>query len=113
MTKDDYLKILIDSYNSSTKGIWSVTEDPEIDTAWITTDEEGSKPIALFDYNKGPQNKADARFIASMHNHAEELFIELQALRARVIDLLTENTREVEKRISLQNELNNIKESQK
>ena len=113
MTKNDYLKILIESYNSSTKGIWRVTEDPELDTAWITTDEEGANPIALLDYNKGTQNKADARFIASLHNHAEELFLELQSLRSRVMDLLTENTKEVEKRIALQNELNNIKELQK
>lgn len=113
MTKDDYLKILIESYNSSTKGIWRVTDDADLDTAWITTDEENTNPIALLDYNKGPQNKADARFIASMHNHAEELFIELQSLRARVMDLLTENTKEVEKRIALQNKLNNIKELKK
>ena len=109
MAKIDYLDTLSRLYKSSTGGIWSVVEDSSIDTAWVATSLDESGPVALVDYNSGDQNRADAHFIASIHNHAEELFEELQSLRKRVQLLLDENTEEVEKRIALQNELNELK----
>ena len=109
MAKIDYVETLSRLYKASTGGVWSVVEDNSIDTAWVVTSSDESGPVALVDYNSGGQNRADAHFIASIHNHAEELFVELQTLRKRVQLLLDENTEEVEKRIALQNELNEFK----
>lgn len=110
MNNKDYLQVLIDAYRASTGGVWKVIKDDDIDTAWVSSDAENSNPIALVDYNSGEQNRADAYFISKMHNHAEEIFDEITNLRARVVDLLNENTNEVNKRIAIQNELNKIKE---
>ena len=107
--KGDYLSVLVDAYKASTKGMWNVVADDDVDTAWISSDAEKANPIALLDYNSGQQNRADAHFITKVHNYAEEMFSELINLRARVVDLLNENTKEVNKRIEIQNELNKIK----
>lgn len=110
MDKTDYLNKFIALQKASTGGLWRVISDDALDTVWITTDAENSNAVALLDYNSASQNKADADFIVAMHNHAEEILTELKELRARTLELLKENSIEVEKRILLQNELNKLKE---
>ena len=109
MNKEDCLKKFIDLHKASTGGIWRVVSDDTLDTVWITTDDETSNAVALLDYNAAKQNKADAEFIVAMHNHAEDLLSEIKDLRSRTVELLKENSNEVEKRISLQNELSKLK----
>ena len=109
MNKTDYLDKFVALHKASTGGVWRVMNDDALDTVWITTDAENSNAVALLDYNSALQNKADADFIVAMHNHAEELLSELKELRARTVELLKENSIEVEKRILLQNELNKLK----
>lgn len=109
MNKIDYLDKFIDLHKASTGGLWRVISDDTLDTVWITTDAENSNTVALLDYNSATQNKADADFIVAMHNHADDILSELKDLRARTLELLKENSIEVEKRILLQNELNKLK----
>ena len=110
MDKSDCLDKFVDLHKASTGGLWRVVSDDELDTVWITTDAENANAVALLDYNSAVQNKADADFIVAMHNHGDEILSELKELRARTLELLKENSIEVEKRILLQNELNKLKE---
>ncbi len=110
MSNIDYLEKLDKLQKLSTGGIWRVIETDGLNTAWVTTDSESSNAVALLDYNIAEQNKCDAHFIVAAHNHISELILELKELRSRTLDLLEKNSMEVEKRISLQNEVNRLKE---
>lgn len=107
LTPED-INFLEELLNNSTHGPWSVVEDKFVDTAWVAPDLE-SNPIALFDYRSGPQNLADARFVASSRNYMTVLLKEIKTLRQRVLDLIQSNNIEVQKRADLQTELNELK----
>lgn len=87
---------------------WRVIEAESVDTVWVSPDIEGN-PIALIDYNSAEQNKADARFIASARNYMEVLLNEIKTLRKRILDLIQSNNIELQKRLDLQEELNELK----
>ena len=87
---------------------WRVIEDKSVDTAWVSPDIEGN-PIALIDYNSAAQNKADAHFIAASRNYMGVLISEVKVLRKRILDLIQSNNIELQKRLDLQEELNELK----
>jgi hypothetical protein len=57
------------------------------------------KPIALFDYRTGPENKANAAFVAQARQDIPALIEMVLGLRRRVADLLDANNREIAARI--------------
>ena len=109
-SKIDYVKELSDLLKQTSAGNWYVVEDEDVDTVWISSDDESVDTIALLDYNGRAKNSADARFIVKAKNSASKLLREVEILRQRVIDLLEENTKEVDLRVALQKQLNDLKE---
>ena len=109
MSGVDYLNSVSEMLNDATGGVWSVVADDDVDTAWIVSDKDGSNPVALLDYNAGAQNRHDAYFIVRVRNNIHNMISEIQTLRRRVDELLENNAREVELRISLQSELKKIR----
>ncbi len=105
----DCLQSLVDAFGASSGGVWSVVNDSDVGTVWIVSDRDAANPIALLDYNSGDQNEVDARFIVCAHNNLQSIASELRFLRRRVEELLANNTKEVELRISLQNELKQVR----
>ncbi|MBR1734811.1 MAG: hypothetical protein IJ730_05120 [Alphaproteobacteria bacterium] len=87
---------------------WRVIDEETVDTVWVSPDIEGN-PIALIDYNSAAQNRADARFIASARNYMDVLINEVKTLRKRILDLIQSNNIELQKRLDLQEELNELK----
>lgn len=87
---------------------WRVIEDESVDTVWVSPDIEGN-PIALIDYNSAEQNRADAHFIATARNYMGVLISEVKTLRKRILDLIQSNNTELQKRLDLQEELNELK----
>ena len=99
---------------ASTGGTWDVTVNATDDTMseWKTLINaykalSGGKRMWFEIIVPG---LTDADFIVAMHNHGDEILSELKELRARTLELLKENSIEVEKRILLHNELNKLKE---
>lgn len=87
---------------------WKVIEDDDVDTVWVSPDIEGN-PIALFDYNSREQNKNDAHFVVSSRNYMKILLNEIKTLRKRILELIQSNNAELQKRLDLQEEINELK----
>lgn len=85
---------------AATSGPWEVIQDEVVDSAWVNaaagTDD---KPIALFDYRPGNDNKANAAFVAHAREDVPALIEMVIGLRRRVADLLDANNREIECRV--------------
>lgn len=109
-SKIDYVKELSKLLRQTSAGNWYVVEDEDVDTVWISSDDESIDTIALLDYNGGVKNRADAHFIVNAKNSISKLLREVEILRQRVLDLLEENTKEVNSRVALQKQLNDLKE---
>lgn len=109
-SKIDYTKELSNLLKQTSDGNWYVVEDEDVDTVWISSDDESVDTIALLDYNGRNKNSADAHFIVNARNSAAKLLREVEILRQRVLDLLEENTKEVNLRVALQKQLNDLKE---
>lgn len=107
LTPED-INFLEEKLSRATLGPWRVIEDQAVDTAWVSPDIEGN-PIALIDYNSAFQNKADAHFIAASRNYMGVLLNEVKGLRKRILELIQSNNVELQKRLDLQEELNELK----
>lgn len=92
----------------TTSAPWNVVEDDTCDTAWVVP-ANANNPIALFDYNEGKQNKADARFVAISRNYMDILISEIKTLRKRTLELIQANNTEVRKRLDMQTEIEELK----
>lgn len=109
LTPED-INFLEQELSHATPGPWRVIEDQAVDTAWVSPDIEGN-PIALIDYNSAFQNKADAHFIAASRNYMDVLLKEIKGLRKRILELIQSNNVELQKRLDLQEELNELKKA--
>lgn len=107
----DYVDLMEGVYKSTSNGNWYVIEDETVETVWISSDDDNIHTVALLDYNGKEQNNFDASFIVMAKNDMPKLLKEIKVLRQRVLDLLEENTKEVNMRISLQKELEQLKNS--
>lgn len=107
LTPED-INCLEEKLQKASPAPWRVIEDEDVDTAWVSPDIEGN-PIALFDYRAGDQNKADAHFVAYSRNYMSVLINEVKTLRKRILELIQSNNLELQKRLDLQTELNELK----
>ncbi|MDR2068007.1 MAG: hypothetical protein LBP41_03400 [Holosporaceae bacterium] len=107
LTPED-INFLEEQLRNATPAPWDVVEDKGVDTAWVTPNADGN-PIALFDYYSGEQNKADAHFVASARNYMEVMLGEIKNLRKRILELIQSNNIEVQKRLDLQTEIDELK----
>ncbi|MDR1335119.1 MAG: hypothetical protein LBJ19_02505 [Holosporaceae bacterium] len=89
---------------------WKVVELNDVDTVWVSPDIEGN-PIALFDYRSGDQNRADARFVVCARDYMHLLVSEVKSLRKRTLELIQLNNLELQKRIDLQTDFNELKQT--
>ncbi|MGB8273913.1 MAG: hypothetical protein WCF16_01430 [Alphaproteobacteria bacterium] len=81
-------------------GPWEVIEDEVVDAAWVNAaTPSDDKPIALFDYRAGAENKANAHFVAQARQDIPALIELVRGLKRRVADLLAANNRETAARI--------------
>jgi hypothetical protein len=89
---------------------WNIVEEEEVDTVWVTSSNAADGvPVALFDYKSGNQNRADAAFVAYSRNYMAALISEIKTLRRRVLELIQLNNQELQKRVDLQAELQELK----
>lgn len=94
--------------NKASPAPWNIIYDNEVDTAWVVPSNP-NRPIALFDYNNGDQNKADAHFTSIARNYIEILVSEVKTLRKRTLELIQANNAEIRKRLDMQTELEELK----
>jgi hypothetical protein len=92
----------------ASKAPWSVVEDEAVDSAWVVPS-AGGNPIALFDYKSKAQNGADAHFVAFTRNYMKIMLEEIKNLRRRILELIQSNNVEIQRRIDLQTELEELK----
>lgn len=107
LTPED-INFLEDRLKGATPGPWSVMSKSDVDTVWVVPSVEGN-PIALFDYRSGTENKANAEFVVSARNYVSVMLNEIKSLRKRVLDLIQSNNFEVQKRMDLQSEIDELK----
>lgn len=107
LTPED-INFLEEKLERASPAPWKVVENEDVDAVWITPELEGN-PIALLDYKGSEQNKNDAHFIVSARNYTKILIHEIKNLRKRVLDLIQSNNLELQKRLDLQTELNELK----
>jgi hypothetical protein len=85
---------------AASPGPWEALIDPRVDGAWVNVArDDDDKPVALFDYRKGPANQANARFVAHARTAVPRLCDEVRRLNRRIQELLVANTREVDARV--------------
>lgn len=107
LTPED-LNILEQTLKDVSGETWVVLEKEGVDSVWVSN--LNGSAVALLDYSSCDQNKADALFIASSRNYASLLLTEIKTLRKRVLDLIASNNAEIQKRVDVQGELDEIKE---
>ncbi|MDR2766628.1 MAG: hypothetical protein LBB63_04200 [Holosporaceae bacterium] len=107
LTPED-LNLLEEKLKSATALPWNVVEDDGVGTAWVIPDVDGN-PIALFDYHSEAQNKADAGFVAYARNYMPVLLQEVKNLRKRILELIQSNNNELQRRLDLQTEVNELR----
>jgi hypothetical protein len=107
LTPED-INCLEEKLKNASPAPWRVIESDDVDTAWVSPDIEGN-PIALFDYRNAEQNKHDAHFVAYSRNYMDVLIGEVKTLRKRILELIQSNNYELQKRLDLQSELNELK----
>ncbi|MDR2158311.1 MAG: hypothetical protein LBO02_03290 [Holosporaceae bacterium] len=107
LTPED-INFLEEKLKASSPDPWSVLENDSVDAVWVVPSVEGN-PIALFDYRSRKQNGADAHFVASARNYFGVMIEEIKNLRKRILELIQSNNVEVQKRLDLQTELNELK----
>jgi hypothetical protein len=107
LTPED-INFLEEKLKEASPGPWNEVEDEAVESAWVVPSAGGS-PIALFDYKSSEQNKADAHFVASARNYMDVMIQEIKNLRKRILDLIQSNNTEIQKRIDLQAELEELK----
>lgn len=107
LTPED-INFLEDRLKAATKAPWNVIEEDGVDTVWVSPNLDGN-PIALFDYQSGEKNRADAHFVVAAREYMGIMLKEIRELRARVLELIQSNNLEFQKRMDLQTELNELK----
>jgi hypothetical protein len=107
LTSED-INFLEEKFRAASPGPWGVLENEAVDTVWITPSIEGN-PIALLDYRSREQNSADAHFMVSAKNYMDVMLEEVKNLRKRILELIQSNNMEVQKRLDLQTELQELK----
>ncbi|MDR0631776.1 MAG: hypothetical protein LBF54_00820 [Holosporaceae bacterium] len=107
LTSED-INFLEEKFRAASPGPWSVLENEAVDTVWITPS-IGGNPIALLDYRSREQNSADAHFMVSAKNYMDVMLGEIKILRKRILELIQSNNMEVQKRLDLQTELQELK----
>jgi hypothetical protein len=107
LTPED-INFLENKLKASSPAPWSALETDSVDTVWLVPGVEGN-PIALFDYRSREQNSADANFAASARNYFGVMIEEIKNLRKRILELIQSNNVEIQKRLDLQTELNELK----
>ena len=108
LTPED-INFIEEKLQNAAPGPWKVVEDESVDTVWVSPDTDGN-PIALFDYRSGEENRADAHFMVCSRNYMDLLLKEIKTLRKRVLELIQSNNIELQKRMDMQTELNELKE---
>ena len=94
------IEIIAARCKAATPGPWDVIEEADVDAAWVNAaTQTDDRPIALFDYRTGPENKANAAFVAQARQDIPALIEMVLGLRRRVADLLDANNREIAARI--------------
>ena len=94
------IEIIAARCKAATPGPWDVIEEADVDAAWVNAaTQTDDRPIALFDYRTGPENKANAAFMAQARQDIPALIEMVLGLRRRVADLLDANNREIAARI--------------
>ncbi|MDR0942438.1 MAG: hypothetical protein LBM19_02385 [Holosporales bacterium] len=107
LTSEDVI-YLEEKLKAASPSPWSELEDEAVDSAWVIPS-SGGNPIALFDYGSKEQNSADAHFVASARNYMGIMLEEIKNLRRRILELIQLNNIEIQKRIDLQTELEELK----
>ncbi|MDR3179307.1 MAG: hypothetical protein LBT70_00185 [Holosporaceae bacterium] len=107
LTPED-MNYLEEKLKAASPAPWRVVEEEDVDTVWVSPDVDGN-PVALFDYRSGEQNKADAQFVVHSRNYMSVLIREIKTLRKRILELIQSNNMELQKRMDLQTELNELK----
>jgi hypothetical protein len=107
LTSED-INFLEEKLKASSPAPWSILEDAAVDAVWVVPSMEGN-PIALFDYRSRDRNSADAHFLVSSRNYMGIIIREIKNLRKRVLELIQSNNMEVQKRLDLQSELEELK----
>lgn len=107
LTPED-INFLEDRLKRTTPGPWSMMSESDIDTVWVVPSVEGN-PISLFDYRSDAENRANAEFVVSARNYVGIMLDEVKSLRKRVLDLIQSNNFEVQKRMDLQSEIDELK----
>ncbi|MDR1560778.1 MAG: hypothetical protein LBS23_00250 [Holosporaceae bacterium] len=111
LTPED-INLLEEKLKNASSAPWNTLESAEVDTAWVIPN-IGGNPIALFDYRSGEQNKADAQFVAYARNYMDIIIAEIKNLQKRILELIQSNNIEVQKRLDLQSEINELKKRRK
>lgn len=107
LTPED-INFLEDRLKKTTPGPWSIMSESGVDTVWVVPSVEGN-PISLFDYRSPDENNANAEFVVSARNYVGIMLEEIKSLRKRVLDLIQSNNFEVQKRMDLQSEIDELK----
>lgn len=107
LTPED-LNFLEDRLKKATPGPWSVMSKSSVDAVWVVPSVEGN-PIALFDYRIVDENAANAQFVVTARNYMKVMLEEIKSLRRRVLELIQSNNFEVQKRMDLQAEVEELK----
>ncbi|MDR0555879.1 MAG: hypothetical protein LBG20_02630 [Holosporaceae bacterium] len=107
LTSED-INFLEEKLRGSSADPWNVQESSEVSTVWIVPSLEGN-PIALLDYQNQEKNSADAHFMVAARNYMRVLLDEVKNLRRRILELIQSNNQELQKRMDLQMELQELK----
>ena len=107
LTPED-INTLEDMLERTTPAPWTVIDNADVNAAWVSPDNERN-PVALFDYRTAEQNKYDAYFVVYARNYMRVLIDEIKILRKRILEVIQSNNIEVQKRLDLQSELNELK----
>lgn len=97
---------------AASPGPWEALIDTRVDGVWVNVACPGDDlPVALFDYRKGPANKANGLFVARARADVPRLTEEVRRLNRRIQDLLEANTREVDARVKAERRHDELMES--
>jgi hypothetical protein len=101
----DELKAMEAAASGASGAPWEALIDARVDGAWVNVARaDDDKPVALFDYRRGPANQANALFVARARSDVPRLIDEVRRLNRRIQELLEANTREVDARVRAENQ---------
>lgn len=96
---------------AATSGPWQVLTEQGVDAAWVNAANSlDDLPIMLLDYRSENENRANAEFVAHARQDVPRLIAALRQTQERIHDLITANNREVEQRIEIKRQLEDLQE---